>query len=300
MTAPTGTTQLTAVIGSPVRHSLSPTLHNAAFEAAQLDWVMLAFEVGRGSGAAAVEAMRTFGLRGLAVTMPHKSDVAAAVDAIDPAAAALGSVNTVVLRDDGTTFGTSTDGEGFVASLLAQGIDPAGARVALLGAGAAARAVDRRAGASRRRRPGDREPHRRRRRPGGRAGATGSRRRRRRHQNGRHRGQRHADRDGHRRAGVRPGTPRPAPDRRRSRLPPVGDRPAASRARRRSTRRRAGSAMLVHQAVLQHELWTGERPDPAVMRAATEGELVQAPRITSPGCSDSSPPASRTVKRWWS
>ena len=141
MRVPTGATQLTAVIGSPVRHSLSPTLHNAAFAAADRDWVMLAFEVARGSGAAAVDAMRTFGLRGLAVTMPHKSDVAAAVDAVDPAAAVLGSVNTVVLRDDGTTFGASTDGEGFVASLLAHGIDPAGARIALLGAGAAARAL---------------------------------------------------------------------------------------------------------------------------------------------------------------
>ena len=114
MRVPTGATQLTAVIGSPVRHSLSPTLHNAAFEAADRDWVMLAFEVARGSGAAAVDAMRTLGVRGLAVTMPHKSDVAAAVDVVDPAAAALGSVNTVVLRDDGTTFGASTDGAGFV------------------------------------------------------------------------------------------------------------------------------------------------------------------------------------------
>jgi hypothetical protein len=85
---------------------------------------MLAFEVARGSGAAAVDAMHTLGIRGLAVTMPHKSDVAAAVDVVDPAARALGSVNTVVLRDDGTTFGASTDGQGFVGSLLERGIDP--------------------------------------------------------------------------------------------------------------------------------------------------------------------------------
>ena len=109
------------MIGSPVRHSLSPTLHNAAFAAAGLDWVMLAFEVAPGSGAAAVDAMRTLGIGGLSVTMPHKADVAAAVDVVDPAAAALGSVNTVVLRADGTTFGASTDGAGFVASLLAPG-----------------------------------------------------------------------------------------------------------------------------------------------------------------------------------
>ncbi|MGH9134437.1 MAG: shikimate dehydrogenase, partial [Ilumatobacteraceae bacterium] len=69
----TGATQVVAVIGSPVRHSLSPAIHNAAFEAAGLDWVMIAFEVSAGAGAAAVDSMRTLGLRGLAVTMPHKA-----------------------------------------------------------------------------------------------------------------------------------------------------------------------------------------------------------------------------------
>ena len=106
----TGTTRLAAVIGSPVRHSLSPALHNAAFDAAGLDWRMVAFEVAPGDGAAAVAAMRTLGIGGLAVTTPHKADVAAAVDEVDPAASTLRSVNTVVLRDDGSTLGASTDG----------------------------------------------------------------------------------------------------------------------------------------------------------------------------------------------
>ena len=91
-------TQVVAVIGSPVRHSLSPALHNAAFAAAGRDWLMVALEVAPGRGTAAVEAMRALGMRGLAVTMPHKADVAAAVDAVDPAASVLGSVNTVVRR----------------------------------------------------------------------------------------------------------------------------------------------------------------------------------------------------------
>jgi hypothetical protein len=112
--AVTANTQVAAVIGDPVRHSLSPVIHGAAFRSGGLDWVMVAFEVAAGSGAAAVDAMRTLGVRGLAVTTPHKADVAAAVDEVDPAAAALRSVNTVVLRDDGTTFGASTDGAGFV------------------------------------------------------------------------------------------------------------------------------------------------------------------------------------------
>ena len=133
--------RVAAVIGSPVAHSLSPTLHTAAFQAAGLDWVYVAFEVAPGRGGDAVRAMRTLGIAGLAVTMPHKPDVAAAVDEVDPAAKALASVNTVALRDDGTTFGASTDGAGLVASLRASGVALAGARIAVLGAGAAARSV---------------------------------------------------------------------------------------------------------------------------------------------------------------
>lgn len=140
-TAISGSTRLAAVIGSPVRHSLSPALHNAAFEAAGLDWRFVAFEVAPGAGADAVRAMRTLGIGGLAVTAPHKADVAAAVDEIDAAAQALRSVNTVVLRDDASTFGASTDGDGFVDSLRAGGVEPEGARVVVLGAGGAARAI---------------------------------------------------------------------------------------------------------------------------------------------------------------
>lgn len=142
MTRPiTGATRLAAVVGSPVRHSLSPALHNAAFEASGLDWRFVAFEVAPGAGRDAVAAMRTLGLGGLAVTMPHKADVAAAVDEVDAAAAALRSVNTVVLRADGSTFGASTDGEGFVRSLLAEDVTVTGRRVVVLGAGAAARSI---------------------------------------------------------------------------------------------------------------------------------------------------------------
>lgn len=137
----TGATRLAAVIGSPVRHSLSPALHNAAFEASGLDWRFMAFEVAPGAAKDAIAAMRTLGIGGFAVTMPHKADVAAAVDAVDAAAAALQSVNTVVLRDDGSTLGASTDGQGFVSSLAAEGVPLADRRVVVLGAGAAARSI---------------------------------------------------------------------------------------------------------------------------------------------------------------
>jgi shikimate dehydrogenase len=84
--------------------------------------------------------MRVLGIAGLSVTMPHKHDVAAAVDRLDPAAAALHSVNTVSWDGD-ELVGSSTDGAGFVASLAEAGVDVSGARVAVIGAGGAARSV---------------------------------------------------------------------------------------------------------------------------------------------------------------
>jgi shikimate dehydrogenase len=129
------------VIGTPIRHSLSPAIFNAAFAAAGLDWAYLAFEVAEGDAAAAVEACRVLGLRGLSVTMPHKEGVVEALDELSPAAARLGAVNCIVARD-GRLVGDNTDGEGFVSSLREDhDVDVSGSRVVVLGAGGAARAV---------------------------------------------------------------------------------------------------------------------------------------------------------------
>ena len=136
-----GSTKLAAVIGSPVRHSLSPALHNAAFAAAGLDWAFLAFEVADGDAPAALMGMRALGIAGLSVTMPHKTAVAALVDEASPTARLLDAVNCVA-RDEGRLIGHNTDGAGFVASLVVDhGIDPSGMRIVVLGAGGAARAV---------------------------------------------------------------------------------------------------------------------------------------------------------------
>lgn len=134
-------TRLAAVIGSPVRHSLSPAMHNAVFESSGLDWRFTRFDVVDGGVPAALAAMVVLDIGGYAVTMPHKEAVAAAVDEIDPAAMALNSVNTVVLRDDGSTYGASTDGAGLVAWVEASGVEVAGQRIVVLGAGAAARSI---------------------------------------------------------------------------------------------------------------------------------------------------------------
>ncbi len=137
----TGATRVAAVIGNPVRHSLSPSLHNAAFLQLGLDWVYTAFDVSPGEAQAALDAMRTLRLGGLSVTMPHKEAVASAVDSLDAAADALRSVNTVVPQADGSLKGYSTDGAGFVASLAAAGVEVAGRSICVLGAGAAARSI---------------------------------------------------------------------------------------------------------------------------------------------------------------
>ncbi|MBU3702440.1 MAG: shikimate dehydrogenase [Acidimicrobiia bacterium] len=139
--APSGTTRLAAVIGSPVRHSLSPRLHNAAFEAAGLDWTYVAFEVPAAGLRDALVGMRALGIAGLSVTTPHKDDAAALVDDLTPTAARLGAVNCIA-NVDGVLVGHNTDGEGFVRSLVAgAGFTPAGRRCVVLGAGGAARSL---------------------------------------------------------------------------------------------------------------------------------------------------------------
>lgn len=134
-------TRVAAVIGDPVHHSLSPVLHNAAYQALGLDWVYVALPVAAGGFPAAIEAMRTFGLVGLSVTMPHKTAAAAGADALSPTAARLGSVNTLTRHGD-RVHGESTDGPGLIDALRAEhSWHPAGRECAVLGTGGAARAV---------------------------------------------------------------------------------------------------------------------------------------------------------------
>lgn len=137
---PTGTTSLAAVIGSPVRHSRSPAIHNAAFRALGLDWTYLAFDVAAGDASRAIDAMRALGLGGLSVTMPHKDAVVDLVDELTDDARRLGAVNCVTPRS-GRLIGDNTDGAGFIASLADAGVSVGGRSCVVLGAGGAARAV---------------------------------------------------------------------------------------------------------------------------------------------------------------
>lgn len=131
-------TQLCGLIGNPVHHSLSPAIHNAAFEAEGLNFAYVAFRVEDVRGA--VTGMRALGLSGLSVTIPHKLAIIEHLDALDPVARRVGSVNTVVNRN-GILVGYTTDGLGALAALREASADPLGRRVLVLGAGGSARAI---------------------------------------------------------------------------------------------------------------------------------------------------------------
>jgi shikimate dehydrogenase len=141
---PGGSTALVGVLGDPVRHSLSPAMHNAALAALGLDWVYLALPVAAADLATVVAALEALDCRGLNVTIPHKQAVAALAAELSPLAQRLGAVNTLVRRPGGGWLGTNTDVEGFLAPLR-EGNRPEqrapGQRAVVLGCGGSALAV---------------------------------------------------------------------------------------------------------------------------------------------------------------
>ncbi|OGW90781.1 MAG: shikimate dehydrogenase [Omnitrophica bacterium RIFCSPHIGHO2_02_FULL_63_14] len=135
-------TQLYGIIGHPVGHSLSPQLHNALFGKLGLNAVYLAFDVDGPRLGFALEAVRTLGIKGLNVTVPHKETVLEFIDEIpEDLDRCVGAVNTIVNRD-GRLFGYNTDVPGFLMALREElGFDPRGKKILVLGAGGAARAA---------------------------------------------------------------------------------------------------------------------------------------------------------------
>ena len=135
-----GASRTVGVIGWPVTHSLSPTIHNSAFIAMDMDWVYVPMPVAPGDLAPAVEGLRALGFAGANVTMPHKTEAAALVDVRSDDADRLGAVNTVVVGPEGLA-GHNTDAPGFDRFLRRDaGFDPAGRTALVYGAGGAARA----------------------------------------------------------------------------------------------------------------------------------------------------------------
>ncbi len=140
----TGKTAIVGLIGWPVGHSVSPPMHNAAFDALGLDWRYVPLPVDITSPAQvehAVAGLYALGMRGANVTVPHKQNVMPFVDELTLAADAIGAVNTIVVCEDGSLLGDNTDARGFVADLHAHQVSLAGANALVLGAGGSARAV---------------------------------------------------------------------------------------------------------------------------------------------------------------
>lgn len=135
-----GTTGLLALIGSPVGHSGSPAMYNYSFQKLGLDYAYVAFDVPVEKVEKAIEAMRTFHMRGCNVTMPDKTEAVKYMDELSPAARMIGAVNTIV-NDDGRLTGYITDGEGFVSNLRDHGVEIAGKKITVAGGGGAATAI---------------------------------------------------------------------------------------------------------------------------------------------------------------
>lgn len=140
MPAVTGKTKIVAVWGSPVGHSRSPAMHNAALSELGLDWVYVPFEVRPDRLAEAMRAIKALGILGVNLTVPLKELAVPLVDEIDPMAAMIGSVNTLV-HERGRLRGLSTDGAGFLWDLSSKHVEPEGWQVFLWGAGGSAKAV---------------------------------------------------------------------------------------------------------------------------------------------------------------
>jgi shikimate dehydrogenase len=132
-------TKICAVIGNPIEHSLSPAIHNAAYEALSLDFVYVACKVLDVKNAlAGVRALGNF--RGLSVTIPHKIEVMTYVDDIDPTDRLIGSINTVICEKD-KLLGLGTDGPGALKAFVDSNVTLDGKNVLILGSGGVARAI---------------------------------------------------------------------------------------------------------------------------------------------------------------
>jgi shikimate dehydrogenase len=133
-------TRVYGLIGHPVRHSLSPAMYNELFERYGLDAVYLAFDVDPDRAERVADAVRTLDLVGVNLTVPFKERVLPELDQATVAAEEAGAVN-VLIQQDGALKGYNTDGEGLVRYLGQVGLDMAGRRAVILGAGGTGRAV---------------------------------------------------------------------------------------------------------------------------------------------------------------
>lgn len=135
-----GHTILIGLMAYPIRHSMSPSMHNNAFAKLGLNYVYLAFDVTNDKLPDAINAIRTLDMRGSNVSMPNKQKVIPLLDKLDPAAEMIGAVNTIV-NDNGVLTGYTTDGTGFMQALKDENLNIIGEKMTLAGAGGAGTAI---------------------------------------------------------------------------------------------------------------------------------------------------------------
>ena len=133
-----GHTRLAAVVAKPIKHSISPFIHNTAFEKTAVNGVYLAWEIVVEDLEATVDNIRRYNMFGINLSMPYKQEVIQYLDELAPSARLIGAVNTVV-NENGTLIGYNTDGKGFFKSLPS--FDIQGKKMTILGAGGAATAI---------------------------------------------------------------------------------------------------------------------------------------------------------------
>lgn len=136
-----GTTTFLGLLGTPVKHSKSPAIHNCSFEALGLDYVYLAFEVEKEKLEETLTSLKVLGAKGGNITMPLKEAVIKYLDEISEEARIIGSVNTINIDEKGKITGYNTDGKGFIKSLEEKGIEFKGKKVVIVGAGGAAKSI---------------------------------------------------------------------------------------------------------------------------------------------------------------
>lgn len=136
----TGYTKLLGIIANPIKHSLSPIMHNKACEKLGLDYVYVAFEVEQQNFDNAFIGLKALGIRGMNVSMPYKQTIIPYLDSLSLRSKIVGAVNTVVYKE-GKYHGDITDGPGFMKGLYDKGWNPVGKKMTLLGAGGAALAI---------------------------------------------------------------------------------------------------------------------------------------------------------------
>jgi len=135
-----GETKIYGVIGDPIGHSLSPTIHNMAFRKLGLNAIYLAFQVKSENLVRAVEGFKALNIQGFNVTIPHKTSIMSLLDKIDPLAEKIGAVNTVK-NVDGKLFGYNTDGLGALQALKKSKVKLNNKKIVLIGAGGAGKAL---------------------------------------------------------------------------------------------------------------------------------------------------------------